>query len=429
MRVELLVTPSCPHADESEANVRQALTVDGREPSVQRIYVGDLDHAAGLGFHGSPTLRIDGRDVVPPAPDSPIGLACRLYPQPQGTLGGAIPIETIREDLARREQDAIRARAARLKPRELPARASRAFFVGISRQPWLGRLATGFPLTRLMVRRFVAGEDLYDALAALERLQRRGLRWTVDVLGESVSSRETATAAADRYLTTLDALAERGLEANVSLKLTQMGLDLDVAFCRDNVARIVDRAAQLGAFVRVDMEDHTKTEVTLDIVRSLHERYHDVGAVIQSYLHRSAEDVERLIAEQVRVRLCKGAYDEPPEVAFVQRAEVDESFARLAERLLLDGRYPAMATHDERLIEHVIDFAASNGIGPDRFEFQMLHGVRRDLQESLVERGFTVRVYVPYGAEWYPYFMRRLGERPANVLFMLRSVLNEVRRR
>jgi proline dehydrogenase len=429
MRVELLVSPLCPHAEATEAVVREALTVDGREPSVQRIFVSDLDHAAGLGFHGSPTLRIDGRDVVPPPAGEPIHLGCRLYPQPDGGRTGVIPAQTILDELARREQEAEQARAARPKLDELPARASRAFFVGLSRQPWLGRLATGFPLTRLMVRRFVAGERLEDALAALERLRDRGLRWTVDVLGESVSSREMATAAADRYLVALDALAERGLEANVSLKLTQMGLDVDVDFCRDNVGRIVDRAAQIGAFVRVDMEDHTRTQVTLDIVRSLHARYHDVGAVIQSYLHRSADDVEQLIAEQVRVRLCKGAYDEPPEVAFVHRAEVDDSFARLAERLLLEGRYPAMATHDQRLIEHVIDFATVHGIGAERFEFQMLHGVRRDLQESLVERGYTVRVYVPYGAEWYPYFMRRLGERPANVLFMLRSVLSEVRRR
>ncbi|HEY7598467.1 MAG TPA: proline dehydrogenase family protein, partial [Candidatus Limnocylindrales bacterium] len=282
--------------------------------------------------------------------------------------------------------------------------------------------------TRPMVSRFIAGEKLADALDDLERLRQAGLRWTVDVLGESVSSRAMAEAAADRYIETLDVLAERGFEANVSLKLTQMGLDIDAGFCRANVGRVVDRAAELGAFVRVDMEDHTKTEVTLEIARELHRRYHDVGVVIQSYLRRSAADVEQLIAEQMRVRLCKGAYDEPASVAFRHRAEVDRSFTELMERLLTDGRYPALATHDEALIEHAIAFCAAQAIGPERFEFQMLYGVRRDLQERLIELGYTVRVYVPYGSQWYPYYMRRLGERPANVLFLLRTVLSEGRR-
>jgi proline dehydrogenase len=276
-----------------------------------------------------------------------------------------------------------------------------------------------------MVRRFVPGDRLEDALMVLERLREQGMRWTVDVLGESVSSQEMAIAAADRYIRTLDALAERGLEANVSLKLTQMGLDIDPDFCRLNVSRVVDRAAQVGAFVRIDMEDHTKTEATLEIVRTLHARYTEVGAVIQSYLHRSAADVERLIEERIRVRLCKGAYDEPPTVAFRSREEVDESYRLLMERLLLEGRYPALATHDERLIDLALRFAEEHGIGPERYEFQMLYGVRRDLQERLVEMGQTVRVYVPYGTEWYPYYMRRLAERPANVIFLLVSVLRE----
>jgi len=175
------------------------------------------------------------------------------------------------------------------------------------------------------------------------------------------------------------------------------------------------------------MEDHTRADATLSIARDLHADYHDVGVVIQSYLRRSADDVERLIREQIRVRLCKGAYDEPASVAYVQRAEVDESFVRLMERLMTDGRYPALATHDDQLIARAIEFADRNAIAPERFEFQMLHGVRRDLQDWLVEHGWTVRLYVPYGAEWYPYFMRRLGERPANVLFMVRSVWREGR--
>jgi proline dehydrogenase len=424
MRVELLATPDCPHALRAEEILRSALTVDGREPAIERVYVSNIDDAAGLGFHGSPTVRLDGRDVVPPPPELPINLGCRLYRQPDGHLDGVVPAEAILAVVERQAQE----RAARPRLRDLPGRLSRAFFLWASHQHWLARLATALPLTRAMVRRFVAGDRLEDALAVLERLRERGLTWTVDVLGESVTSREMATAAADRYIATLDALAERGLEANVSLKLTQMGLDIDPNWCRDeNVGRIVARAAELGAFVRIDMEDHTKTQLTLDIVRALHAQYHDVGAVIQSYLRRSADDVKQLNAEQIRVRLCKGAYDEPPTVAFVSKAEVDDSFAALMERLLLEGRYPAIATHDDALIDHAIRFAAEHDIDPSRFEFQMLNGVRRDLQERLVSQGYTVRVYVPYGTQWYPYFMRRLGERPANVLFMLRSILREGR--
>lgn len=432
MRAELLVTLDCPHADATEQAARAALAEAGADTPLQRIYVSDLDHAAGVGFHGSPTLRFDGRDLDPPPPGTPINIGCRLYRQPDGKLGGIVPVETVRAALARLADEEAQERAARAaRPRlsELPARLSRIFFLWASRRRWLARLATSFPLTRSMVRRFVAGDRLDDALTVLERLGERDLRWTVDVLGESVSSREMAEAAADRYVATLDALAARGLEANVSLKLTQMGLDIDAGFCLANVGRIVDRARQVGAFVRIDMEDHTRTDTTLDIVHSLHARHHDVGAVIQSYLRRSAADIEQLIAEQIRVRLCKGAYDEPASVAFVTRSDVDESFAQLMERLMLDGRYPALATHDEQLMMRAIDFAERNGIAAERFEFQMLYGVRRDLQDWLVEQGWTVRVYVPYGAEWYPYFMRRLAERPANVLFVLRSLVSEGRGR
>jgi proline dehydrogenase len=430
MRVELLATQECPHADRAEEILRRALAEDGHAGSVDRVYVGDLDHAAGLGFRGSPTIRIDGRDVVA-ADGLPINLGCRLYPQPDGTVDGVVPAETIEAELDRRRGEEESARAARKgRPgvRDAPGRLSRAFFLWASRRDSLEQLSTAIPLTRAMVRRFVAGDRLEDALAALGRLHAAGLRWTVDVLGESVSSTEMAEAAADRYVETLDALAAGGLEGNVSLKLTQMGLDIDPEFCVRNVSRIVDRAEETGAFVRVDMEDHTRTDATLDVARRLHARYAEVGVVIQSYLRRSASDVERLIGEGIRVRLCKGAYDEPPSVAFATKAEVDDSFAALMEQLLLHGRYPAIATHDERLIEHTIRFSSENDIGTDRFEFQMLYGVRRDLQEWLVGEGYTVRVYVPYGAEWYPYFMRRLAERPANVLFVLRNLLREGRR-
>jgi proline dehydrogenase len=432
MRAELLITPGCRHAAESEQAVRTALEEVGVDGGLQRIYVADLDHAAGLGFHGSPTLRLDGQDVLPPPPRTPINLECRQYEQPDGSLAGVLPEGALQAELKRRAAELEQAsaeRAARPGVAELPARVSRNLFLWASRRRWLARVATGFPLTRPMVRRFIAGERLEDALTVLERLREQGLRWTLDVLGESVSSPESARAAADRYLEALDALSERGLEANVSIKLTQVGLGIDPELCRSNVARVVERAAQLGAFVRIDMEDHTKSDVTLEIARSLHGGYDDVGVVIQSYLRRSAADIEQLIGEQIRVRLCKGAYDEPPSVAFARKVDVDESFAQLMERLMLAGRYPGLATHDEGLIARAIQLADQHGVGPEQFEFQMLYGVRRDLQDWLVEQGWTVRVYVPFGAEWYPYFMRRLAERPANALFMLRSVVREGRGR
>ena len=428
MRVEVLATPDCPHVQRATDVLRATLAgIEGRAPRIDRIFVNNLDEAAGLGFHGSPTIRIDGRDVVPLPAGMPINLGCRLYAQAGGRLDGIVPAQTIAAEIARRREAEAQARAERPDLRGLPAKVSRGFFLWASRRRALARVATAIPLTRAMVRRFVAGDELSAALQVLERLREQGMRWTVDVLGESVDSQEAATAAADRYIQTLDALAERGLEANVSLKLTQMGLDIDPSFCLDNVGRIVDRAAEIGAFVRLDMEDHTRTQVTLDMVRTLHGRYAEVGAVIQSYLRRSASDVEALNADQTRVRLCKGAYDEPSSVAFVTREEVDESYRVLAERLLLQGRYPALATHDERIIEHALEFAERNAIAPDRYEFQMLYGIRRDLQERLVSIGQTVRVYVPYGTEWYPYYMRRLAERPQNVLFILGTVLREGR--
>ncbi|HWP62928.1 MAG TPA: proline dehydrogenase family protein [Candidatus Binatia bacterium] len=310
---------------------------------------------------------------------------------------------------------------------EIPERALRSLLLTLSRRRAIGALATHLPITRAMVARFVAGADLAEALEVIAGLRERGLRWTVDVLGEAVTSVELAAAAADRYVRTIDALAERGLEVNVSLKLSQMGLLVDRAACRANVERIFAAAAARGGFVRIDMEDHTMVEATLALWRELRPHNPSSGVVIQAALRRSAADVEALIAEGARVRLCKGAYKEPPSVAFVTKAEVDRSFAALMERLLLAGTYPAIATHDIRLIRRAIAIAREHGIGPERFEFQMLYGVRRDLQERLVREGWRVRVYVPYGTEWYPYFMRRLAERPANVLFLLRSLAGEAR--
>jgi proline dehydrogenase len=281
-----------------------------------------------------------------------------------------------------------------------------------------------------MVRRFVAGETLAEALPALEGLRAAGFATTVDVLGESVTSAADAGAAADAYLETLAALAAGDLDRNVSLKLSQMGLDIDEGLCRDTVRRIVGQATDVGAFVRIDMEDHTTVDrafaIWRDVRPSVDRRASaDVGVVIQSALRRSPADVEMLIAEGARVRLCKGAYKEPASVAHLDRAEVDAAFRSLAERLLVDGVFPALATHDAALIRHIQRFADDHGIARDRFEFQMLFGIRRDLQERLLAMGYRVRVYVPFGSQWYPYFMRRLAERPANVAFLLRTVVSE----
>jgi proline dehydrogenase len=313
--------------------------------------------------------------------------------------------------------------------RVLPNRTMRSLFISLSHRPSLARMAVRSPLTRPVVARFVAGETLDEALAAIATLKRAGLRTTVDVLGESVTSPGLASAAADRYIATLPGLASRGLDPNVSVKLTQMGLEIDHELCRSNVMRILDAARAVDGFVRFDMEDHTRTDATLALWQEAHEAYPQTGVVIQSSLRRSGADVERILAAGGRVRLCKGAYDEPRSVAYLNKSTVDANYARLMERLLTSGSYHALATHDPRLIARAIAIAEREGIGSDRFEFQMLYGVRRDLQRMLIERGYTVRIYVPYGHEWYPYFMRRLAERPANVGFMLRAIVREEGRR
>ncbi|HYM82567.1 MAG TPA: proline dehydrogenase family protein [Candidatus Dormibacteraeota bacterium] len=322
---------------------------------------------------------------------------------------------------------AVRPASIRRRLHDLPERTMRSVLLALSRRRSLGRLARWMPLSRTMVARFVSGETLDEALPALERIRDAGLRTPVDVLGESVSSSAAASAAADRYLALLDALAARGLDGNVSLKLTQMGLDIGHDVCRANVERVFRKAGETRSFVRIDMEDHTKTDATLGIWSELRPILPSSGVVIQAALMRSDADVDALIAERGRVRLCKGAYKEPASVAYQDKADVDRAYVRLMERLLREGEYPALATHDERIVRRAIAFVQREGIGPERFEFQMLYGIRRDLQESLVRDGWTVRVYVPFGSEWYPYFMRRLAERPANVAFLLRSVLRERR--
>ena len=298
----------------------------------------------------------------------------------------------------------------------------------LSEQPALKRMFSG-PLARPLVRRFVAGETLNDAMAAVRRLNDAGLTATLDYLGESVTSAEKAGAAALQYVAILHAIERQGARANASLKLTQMGLDVDCALCIRNVERIVAQAGQFGNFIRIDMEGSAYTQSTLDIFKQLFAAHKNVGVVIQAYLYRSEADLRELNALGARVRLCKGAYNEPASVAFPHKADTDEQFIKLMRLLLSEGTYPGIATHDERMIEATCEFAAREGIATDRFEFQMLYGVRRDLQEQLVRDGYRMRVYVPYGGEWYPYLMRRLAERPANTLFLLRGVLRELQRR
>ena len=303
--------------------------------------------------------------------------------------------------------------------------ALRAFLLWMSNRRWVARVALATPLLRRMPLRFVAGTALDDAVAAVRSLNASGAMATLDVLGESVHDRSSADRAAAEYVATIERIAREGLDANVSLKLTQMGLDLGVEECLAVIAPVMEAGRRHRIFVRVDMESSAYTERTLDVVRRLRAGGHDVGPVIQAYLHRSPADVEALAAERVRTRVCKGAYLEGSDVALQERAAISDAFVELCTTLLAADAYPAVATHDPEVIERVAAAARERGIGSDRFEFQMLYGIRRDLQRKLLGRGYRLRIYVPYGTEWYPYFMRRLAERPANVLFVLRSVFGE----
>ena len=301
----------------------------------------------------------------------------------------------------------------------------RALFLWLAGRRWLGRVAMATPVVRRMPFRFVAGTTLDQAIAAVRGLNAAGTMATLDVLGESVGTRADADRAAAAYVQAIDRIAAEGLDANVSIKLTQMGLDLGVDECLAVMEPVVGAGDRHGIFIRVDMESSAYTDRTLEVVERLRGSGHDVGPVIQAYLHRSAGDAERLAVERVRTRVCKGAYLEPADVAIQDRAGVVDSFVRLVIRLLDADAYPAIATHDPQVIERVTAAIRERVIGPDRYEFQLLYGVRRDLQRRLVGDGHRVRIYVPFGTEWYPYFMRRLAERPANVLFVLRSILGE----
>ena len=303
----------------------------------------------------------------------------------------------------------------------------RSTFLWLSERRGLFEFVKRNGLARQFSARFVAGETLDAAISAARELNARNITVSLDLLGESVTTREAAAGARDAAIEILDRIQASGVQANLSIKLTQMGLDLDEGLAGDNARRILERARAHGIFVRVDMEASGYVQRTLELHDSaLRPAFGDlVGVVIQTMLRRTEDDIEALLAAGARVRLVKGAYQEPATVAFPDKRDVDAVFARCSERLLERGNYPAFATHDEALITHVKDHARAGGVGPERFEFQMLYGVRRDLQDGLRRDGYNVRVYVPFGTEWYPYLMRRMAERPANVWFIVGNVLRE----
>lgn len=300
----------------------------------------------------------------------------------------------------------------------------RALFIGLSTSRALRSFAEHSPMGRKMSRRFVAGTTIEELMSAVGEVNRRGMSVSVDNLGENVTNAEEAKESAALYHQLFDLIAERRLNANVSLKLTHMGLDVDEKLACGIVSNLVEHAKRLNSFVRVDMEGSPYTQKTLDFVQQLHAGYPgQVGTVVQAYLYRSERDVEDLLANKIRIRLCKGAYKEPASIAFQKKSDVDANYLKLTKTLLKSGVYHGIATHDERIIRQTIAFAQAEKIPADAFEFQMLHGIRRDLQEQLVKEGWRMRVYIPFGTEWYPYFMRRLAERPANVFFIARNMM------
>ena len=303
----------------------------------------------------------------------------------------------------------------------------RALFISLSESHWLRAVAERSSIGQKISSRFVAGTQVEDVLRATRAVNVSGPTVSIDNLGENVSNVEEARASAQLYHQLLDDIAEQKLNANISLKLTHMGLDVDEQLARDQVSGLVAKAAAMNPrnFVRVDMEGSPYTQRTLDFVHELHRKPGNqgcVGAVIQSYMRRSEGDVEKLLAEGIRIRLCKGAYKEPPEIAFQPKPEVDANYVKLMKILMKSKVYHGLATHDENIINQAKAFATKERISRDAFEFQMLHGIRRDLQQGLVRDGWRMRVYIPFGTEWYPYLMRRLAERPANVLFIAKNL-------
>lgn len=305
---------------------------------------------------------------------------------------------------------------------------SKAFFTTLARIPALARVASRYGMASGsgFARRFIAGESVEEAIEAARLVTARGLLITLDYLGESVATSEEAAAATHAYLQIIDTIVRSNIERNVSLKLTQLGLDVDRATAVDNLRRILEPAGAHGFFVRIDMENSPYTDRTLQIFESLWQQGHrNMGVVLQSCLMRTDQDLARVLALGARVRLVKGAYQEPAEVAYRKKADVDAAYIRQMQVLLDAGHYPAIATHDPAMITATRQYAEQRGFSKDRFEFQMLYGIRRDLQDSLSRAGYHVRLYVPFGQQWFPYFMRRLGERPANVGFVLRGVFGE----
>ncbi len=305
---------------------------------------------------------------------------------------------------------------------------SKSFFHALAASSALKRLASRYGMQPGggFARRFIAGESIAEAIDAARAIQRSGLTTTLDYLGESVASSAEADAATREYIGILQQIAASGIERTISLKLTQLGLTIDRATCVDNFRRILDAAQPHDFFVRIDMENSPFTAVTLEVFETMWQQgYRSAGVVLQSYLPRSEQDAMRMNELGARVRLVKGAYKEPKDVAYQSKADVDAAYVRIMRLLLRGGAYPAIATHDPAMIDATRAFAREQGLSPDRFEFQMLYGIRRDLQTALRSEGYRVRVYVPFGREWFPYFMRRLGERPANAGFVIRSLLRD----
>jgi proline dehydrogenase len=299
----------------------------------------------------------------------------------------------------------------------------RSLLLFFSERQFPKRMLLRSALGRKLASRFIAGETLDDAMRVARELNEKGFEVTLDFLGESVHQAAAAEEATRVYLSILDRIASEKLRSHISIKLTQLGLDLDEAQAQRNLEQLWRRAHAIGSFVRIDMENSAHTDATLRVFRAAQAPPESLGIVIQSYLHRSEQDVDDLLRHGARVRLCKGAYKEPASFAFPDKADVDRNYIQLTENLLASGIYHAFATHDSKMIDATKEFARARGIAPEAFEFQMLHGIRRGLQRDLLRQGYRVRVYVPYGHQWYAYFMRRLAERPANLLFLIRNLL------
>jgi len=301
---------------------------------------------------------------------------------------------------------------------------TRSALLYLARQEGLKDFATRFRPFKKMTTRFVAGEDIEEAVAQIRELNQNGCTASFDHLNEGVNSAAETEEEVREYLRILSRIDETGIRSNVSIKLTQFGLAIDPELAYRNARAVVEDAARRGNFVRVDMEQSSVTQVTIDIFKRLRAEFglNDVGIVLQSYLRRTYDDAQELLRIPARIRICKGAYNEPPEVAFPDKKDVDENYVRVMKLLLSSGTYHGIATHDPNMINETIRYARDNGIGKDAFEFQMLYGVRRDLQLRLARDGYKMRVYVPYGKHWYPYFMRRLAERPANIWFVMKNM-------